>query len=217
MVFLLGTFEVLDQSSTEEPLPLLVAGVNAKNTDVAEVNVLTVPDHYPFPVLSELLQSLGKHNTVFTSLDILPGFWQIPLDDKSREITAFSTPTDHYEWLHLPKGLHDAPLTFQSMVNTLFPGVIGKGLFVYFDDLIIVSKDLNSHLQQLSLVFQKLIQAGLEAKLTKCESLKSRIEFLGHLVDGDGIHTVDSKITAVQKFPTHKSVENVRPFLCLAG
>ncbi len=139
------------------------------------------------------------------------------MDDKSREMTAFSTPTGHYEWLRLPMGLCIAPLTFQRMVSTLFSGVIGKGLFVYHDDLIVVSKDLKSHLQHLSLVFKKLTQAGLKAKLTKCEFLKSRIKFLGHLVDGDGIHTVDSKITAVQKFPTPKSVENVRSFLSLAG
>ncbi len=159
--------------------------------DFQKINALTVPDHYPLPVLSELLQSIGKHNTVFTSLDLLSDFWQIPMDEKSREITAFSTYTGHYEWLRLPMGLHSAPLTFQRMVNTLFSAIIGKGLFVYLDDLIVVSKDLDSHLQQLSLVFQKLTQAGLKAKLTNCEFLKSRIKFLGHLVDGDGIHTVD--------------------------
>ncbi len=113
-------------------------------------------------------------------------------------------------------GLRNAPLTFQRMVNTLFSSIIGKGLFVYLDDLIVVSKDLDSHLQQLCLVFQKLTEAGLKAKLTKCEFLKSRIEFLGHLVDGDGIHTVDSKITAVQNFPTHISVETVLSFLAFA-
>ncbi len=61
------------------------------------------------------------------------------------------------------------------MVNTLFSGVIGKGLFVYLDDLIVVSKDLDSHLQKLSLVFQELTQADLKAKLTKFKFLKSRI------------------------------------------
>ncbi len=90
------------------------------------------------------------------------------MDDKSREITALSIPTGHYEWLCLPMGLHNAPLTFQRIVNTLFSGVTGKGLFVYLDDLIVVSKDLDSHLQQLSLVIQKLTQAGLKAKLPKC-------------------------------------------------
>ncbi len=139
------------------------------------------------------------------------------MDEKSLEITAFSTPTGHYEWLRLPMGLRNAPLTFQRMINSLFAGVVGKGLHVYLDDLIVVSNDLDSHLQQLSLIFQKLTQAGLKVKLTKCEFLKSRIEFLEHLVDGHGIHTVDSKITAVKNFPTPKSVENVRSFLGLAG
>ncbi len=139
--------------------------------DFHKVNALTVPDHYPIPVLSELLQSISKHNTVFTSLDLLSHFWQIPMDDKSQEIMAFPTPAGHYEWLRLPIGFQNVPLTFQRMVNnTLFSGVIGKGLFVYLYDLIIVSRDLSSHLQQLSLVFQKLTQAGLKAKLSVSSS-----------------------------------------------
>ena len=185
--------------------------------DFRKVNALTVPDHYPLPVLSDLLQSLGSSNTVFSSIDLLSGFWQIPLDAKSREITAFSTPFGHYEWLRLPMGLRNAPLTFQRMVNSLFAGVIGNGLFVYLDDLIVVSKDMASHFRNLDLVFSRLREAGLKAKLSKCNFLKSRIEFLGHVVDGDGIHTVDSKIKAVKHFPTPKTVENVRSFLGLAG
>ncbi len=144
-------------------------------------------------------------------------FCQIPLDAKSREITAFSTPSGHYEWLRLPMGLRNAPLTFQRMVNYLFSGLIGNGMFCYLDDLIIVSKDLESHLHKLDLVFTKLEEAGLQTKLSKCDFLKSRIEFLGHAVDGEGIHTVDSKINAVKHFPTPQNVENVRSFLGLAG
>ncbi len=70
--------------------------------DFRMVNALTVPDHYPLPILSDLQQSLGNSNSV-SSTD-LPGFWQIPLDAKSREITAFSTPSGHYEWLRLSMG-----------------------------------------------------------------------------------------------------------------
>ncbi len=153
----------------------------------------------------------------YHSLDLLSGFWQIPMDKESREITAFSTIAGHYEWLRFHMGLRNAPLTFQRMINTLFAGAIGNGLFADLDDLIVVSKDLGSHLKKLSLVLQKLTKAGLKVKLTKCEFFKSLIEFLGHLVDGGGTHTVDSKITAVKKFPTPKSVENGRSFLGLAG
>ncbi len=105
----------------------------------------------------------------------------------------------------------------QPTISGIGLTVIGKSFFVYLGDLIIVSKDLNSDLQQLSLVFQKLTQADFKAKLTKCEFLKSHIEFLEQFVDGDGIHTVDSKITAVQKFLSPKSVENVHSILGLTG
>ncbi len=88
---------------------------------------------------------------------------------------------------------------------------------MYLDGLIVVSKDLDSRFKKVSLVFQKLTQTGFKVNLTKCESLKSRIEFLGHLVNGDGIHTAYSKITAVKNFPTPKSVEKVLSFLGLAG
>ncbi len=134
--------------------------------DFRKVNALTIPDHYPLPVLSELIQSIGKDNTVFTSLDLLSGLWQIPMNKESRKITTFSTPAGHYEWPRLPMGLRNAPLPFQRMINSLFAGVIVNGLFVYLDDLIVVSKDLGSLLKKLSLVFQKLTQTGLKVKLT---------------------------------------------------
>ncbi len=185
--------------------------------DFRKVNAPTVPDHYPLPILSDLLQSLGDSNTVFSSIVLISGFWQIPLDPKSREITAFSTPFGHYEWLRLPMGLRNAPLTFQRLVNSLFSGLIGNSMFCYLDDLIIVSKDSESHLHKLDLVFTKHEEAGLKAKRSKCDFLQSRNEFLGHVVDGGGIHTVDPKINAVKHFPTLHKVENVRSFLGLAG
>ena len=185
--------------------------------DFRKVNALTEPDHYPLPVLGDLLQSIGAGNTVFSSLDLLNGFWQIPMDPDSRAVTAFSTPCGHYEWLRLPFGLRNAPLTFQRMVNTLFAGMIGHGLFVYLDDIIIVSKDMDSHLRQLDTVFTRLSEAGLKVKLSKCDFLKPRITFLGHVVDESGIHTSDDKVSAVRNFPVPRNSDHVRSFLGLAG
>ena len=165
--------------------------------DFMQVNDATVPDHYPLPVLQDLLQSIGKDNTVFSTLDSKSGFWQIPLDENSRHITAFSTPTGHYEWLRCPMGLRNSPLTCQRLINSIFQGLIGDGLFVYLDDLILVSRDLDSHLVKLALVLQKFIDAGLKLNLPKCKFLRARIEFLGHLVDKDGIHTTPDKVRAV--------------------
>ncbi len=123
--------------------------------------------------------SLGQGNTISSSLDLLSGYWRVPVAAESREITAFSTPSGHFEWLRMPFGLKTSPITFQRMINTLFSDFIGKGVYAYLDDLIICSKDGDSHLAKLEAVLLKLREAGLMAKLTKCEFLKSKITFLG--------------------------------------
>ena len=185
--------------------------------DFRKVNEVTEDDRYPLPVLKDLLMSLGGGNKIFTSLDLLSGYWQVPLAKESREVTAFSTPQGHYHWLRMAFGLRSAPLTFQRMINTLFAGLLGKTVFAYLDDIIISSKDAHSHFQDLRSVLTRLQDAGLKVKLSKCEFLKSKISFLGHVVDSAGIHTMDDKVTAVKNFPQPKSADNVRSFLGLAG
>ena len=185
--------------------------------DFRKVNAVTEDDRYPLPVLKDLLMSLGQGNTIFSSLDLISGYWQVPMAPESTEITAFSTPQGHYEWLRMPFGLKSAPLTFQRLINNLFADLIGKDMFAYLDDLIICSKDSQSHFTTLKAVFQRLKEAGLKIKLSKCEFLKPKIAFLGHVVDGEGIHTMDDKTAAVKNFPRPQSVENVRSYLGLCG
>jgi len=185
--------------------------------DFRKVNQVTEDDRYPLPVLSDLLMSLGQGNKIFSSLDLLSGYWQVPMAPMSREVTAFSTPSGHFEWLRMPFGLKSAPISFQRMINNLFSDLLGKHVYAYLDDLIICSTDMESHLASLEAVLLKLKEAGLKAKLSKCEFLKAKISFLGHVVDEHGIHTVDDKIKAVKNFPQPRSVDNVRSFLGLAG
>ena len=167
--------------------------------------------------MKDLLLSLGGGNGVYTSLDLLSGYWQVPMAPESRKITAFSTPNGHFEWLRMPFGLKSAPITFQRLMNTLFASMIGKHVYAYLDDLIIFSKDVHSHLQHLESVLLRLREAGLKAKVSKCAFLRKSISFLGHVVDHDGIHTMQDKIKAVKEFPTPTTVENVRSFLGLCG
>ncbi len=161
--------------------------------------------------------SLGHGNKFFSSLDMLSGYWQVPLAPESKEITAFSTPNGHFEWLCMLFGLKSAPTTFQRMINHLFSGTLGKGVYAYLDDLLICGKDIDSHLINLETVLRTLQEAGLKAKLAKCEFLKAQISFLGHKEDGDGIHTMDDKIAAIKNFPRPKTVENVRSFVGLCS
>ncbi len=169
--------------------------------DFRKVSEVTEDDRYPLPVLGDLLMSLRQGNTIISSLDFLSGYWQVPMAAESREITAFSTPSGHFEWLLMAFGLKTAPITFQKMINTLFSDLIGKGVYAYLNDLIICSKDGDSHLGKLEAVLLKLKEAGLKAKLAKNEFLMSKITFLGYTIDGDGIHTMDDKNSAIKNFP----------------
>ncbi|RUM30633.1 MAG: hypothetical protein DSY32_02035 [Aquifex sp.] len=185
--------------------------------DFRKVNEVTEDDRYPLPLLKDLLMSLGHGNNIFSSLDLLSGYWQVPMAPKSREVTAFSTPSGHYEFLRMAFGLKSAPITFQRMINTLFSDMLGQHVYAYLDDVIICSKNPESHFSTLEDVLLKLKGAGLKAKLTKCEFLKAKITFLGHTVDRDGIHTMDDKIKAIKNFPQPRSVDNIRSFIGLCG
>ncbi len=123
---------------------------------------LTEDDKYPLPVLRDLLQSLGQGNKIFSILDLLSGYWQIPMAPKSREITAFSTPTGHYEFRRMPFGLKSAPISFQRMINTVFSDMLGTHVFAYLDDVIICNKDPESHFATLEAVLLKLKESGLK-------------------------------------------------------
>ena len=113
--------------------------------DYRRLNAETVPDRYPLPHLTDLLQSLGEGNSVFSSLDLLSGYWQVPLHPESSPLTAFSTPDGHYEFVRLPFGLRNAPLCFQRLINEVFKGLLGNTVFAYLDDVVVVSKDINPY------------------------------------------------------------------------
>ncbi len=93
--------------------------------DFRRVNEVTVDDHYPLPVLRDLLMCLGRGNKVFSSLDFLSGYWQLPMAPESREVTAFSTPNGHFEWTRKPFGLKGAPPTFQQTIHNVFGDMLG--------------------------------------------------------------------------------------------
>ncbi len=185
--------------------------------DFRRVNEVTVDDHYRLPDLQDLLMCLGIGHKVFSSLDLLSGYLQLPMAPESREATAFSTPNGHFEWTRVPFDLKGAPPTFQRAMNIISGDKLGNSVYIYLDDIIIASKDMTPHMETLKSVLELLQDVGLKLKLTRCEFLKPRIKFLGHKVDEQGIQTMEEKTAAVTKFPQPKTVENVRSFLWLAG
>ena len=133
--------------------------------DFRRLNSVTVPDRMPMPVLDEVLANVGG-SKIFTSLDLLSGYWQVPLAESSKHLTAFSTHNEHLQFEVLPFGLSNAPLTFVRLMHNVLGNM--KNIYCYLDDILVFSNTVKEHLDILEQVLSKLHEAGLKVKLKKC-------------------------------------------------
>lgn len=211
---------IIRKSSSPFNFPLLAVpkkdGSYRVCVDFRRLNEKTIPDRYPAACMQDLVSEIGGKK-IYTSIDLLQGFLQVPLAESSREYTAFSTPTGHWEFARMPFGLKGSPTTFTRLVNTVFHGMLGKSIFVYMDDLLIGSDSIEQHLEILEEVLHRLRVAGLKLKLEKCDFLKREIVYLGHIVSEQGVRVNPGKIKAITCFPEPKSKKNIKQFLGLAG
>ena len=122
---------------------------------------------------------------VFTTLDLRSGYYHIKLGKDSRAKTAFVTPFGKYEFSMVPFGLAQAPAYFQAFMSKVLKG-LHKFAVTYLDDIIIFSKD-EEHLEHLRIIFQRLKEASLKLKRSKCDFMKTQIQYLGHLISSSGI------------------------------
>ena len=181
--------------------------------DLRKLNARTVKDAYSLPRIDETLDCLSG-SRIFTSLDLKSGYWQVEMDDASKELTAFTVgPLGFYECERMPFGLTNVPATFQRLMEGCLGDLHLNWCIIYLDDIIIYSVDPDEHLKRLEGVFAKLASAGLKLKPSKCEFFKTRIKYLGHIVSEEGIETDPEKIDSVRKWPTPRTVTDVRSFL----
>ena len=183
--------------------------------DFRGLNKKIVADRFPLPVMSEVLQNLSNSDT-FTTLDCMAGFWQIPLEEDSKEKTAFST-RGHFHFNVLPFGLKDAGNSFERAAMAELSDLVGNTVLVYLDDLIICSKDPEEHFRKLCKVLEKLCAANFTLKLSKCELFRSELSFLGHRVSKDGLSVEESKKLVIKNCETPKDKESLRSFIGLMG
>ena len=181
--------------------------------DLRKLNNRTVKDAYALPRIENSLDSLNGAMW-FTSLDLKSGYWQVEMDEESQPYTAFTVgPLGFYECCRMPFGLCNAPATFQRLMESCLGDLHLQQCIIYLDDIIIFSKTPEEHLGRLRNVFQKLREAGLKLKPSKCEFFKQEIKYLGHVVSKDGIATDNSKIQAIIEWPRPTTVTEVRSFL----
>ena len=185
--------------------------------DLRKLNNRTVKDAYSLPRIESILDSLGGAQ-IFSTLDLKAGYWQVEMAEECKAYTAFTCgPLGFYECDTMPFGATNAPATFQRLMHDCLGELNMNWCIVYLDDIIIFSDTKEEHLKRLEAVFQKLCAAGLKLKPSKCFFFREEIEYLGHVVSGKGISTNPKKIEAVSKWPTPKTVYDVRSFLGFVG
>lgn len=131
--------------------------------------------------------------------------------------TAFRTYSGHYEYLVMPFGLSNAPGTFQALMNEVFAEYLRKFILVFFDDILIYSPDMQSHCKHIQIALQLLQANKLFAKKSKCVFAVPQVEYLGHIIRGDGVSTDPAKIAAVADWQPPSNVTQLRSFLGLTG
>lgn len=185
--------------------------------DSRKVNLITKKDAYPLPHIDGLLGRL-QNTRVITSLDLKDAFWQIPLEERSREKTAFTVPgRPLYQFTVMPFGLCNAPQRMCRLMDKVIPGRLRENVFVYLDDLLIVSPDFESHFKTLRDVAACLRGAGLTINVEKSRFCVKQVRYLGFVIGDGSLKTDPDKVMAVANFPTPRSAKQTRRFLGMTG
>ena len=184
--------------------------------DYRALNLRTCQDSYPLPRIDSCLDSLGGA-TLFSTLDLRSGYWQVPMQPESAEKTAFVTRKGVWKFKVMPFGLTNAPAVFQRLMDAVLAGLAWEVCLVYPDDVVVFSNTFERHIERLSLVFERLRKANLKLKPEKCRLFQRKIQFLGHVVSAAGVEPDPKKAQAVVEWPTPRSLTEVRAFVALAS
>ena len=166
--------------------------------DFRRLNTVTVPDSYSVPRIHDFANGLADRKW-FSKVDLVKGYHQVPIKLEDQPKTAISTPFGLYHFRRMPFGLRNAGATFQRMMDSIFQEF--DFVFVYLDDVLIASKNRKDHLRHLGLFFDRLEKHGLFLQVSKCQFGVQELEFLGHLVNKEGIKTVPKKVEAIRDYP----------------
>ncbi|WVZ71682.1 LOW QUALITY PROTEIN: hypothetical protein U9M48_020237 [Paspalum notatum var. saurae] len=184
--------------------------------DYRRLNAITVKNRFPIPLVEEILDELSG-SKYFTKLDLTSRYYQVRMAPQDEYKTAFKTHHGHYHFKVMPFGLTNAPATFQCIMNDILSPFLRKFVMVFMDDILVYSPTLSQHVEHLTSVLKQLRQHKFYLKLVKCSFAQHKLEYLGHIISGDGVATDPSKTAAMQAWPTPTSVTELRGFLGLTG
>ncbi|GJX33698.1 putative reverse transcriptase domain-containing protein [Tanacetum coccineum] len=184
--------------------------------DYRELNKLTVKNRYPLPRIDDLFDQL-QGSSVYSKIDLRSGYHQLRVREEDIPKTAFRTRYGHYEFQVMPFGLTNAPAVFMDLMNRVCKPYLDKFVIVFIDDILIYSKNKKEHEEHLKQILELLKKEELYAKFSKCEFWIPKVQFLGHVIDSEGIHVDPAKIESIKDWTSPKSPTEIRQFLGLAG
>lgn len=211
---------VIRESNSPFASPIVV--VRKKNgsvrlcIDYRKLNTQTIKDAYALPKLEDTFSALSG-SAWFSTLDLKSGYYQIEMEEKDKNKTAFVCPLGFYEFNRMPQGVTNAPSTFQRLMERCMGDLNLKEALVFIDDLIVFAPTLEEHEQRLMKVLQRLKEFGLKLSVEKCVFFQTSVRYLGHVVSRDGVQTDPDKIATLTTWPVPKNLKELRSFLGFAG
>ncbi|XP_030767447.1 uncharacterized protein LOC115891183 [Sitophilus oryzae] len=185
--------------------------------DGRPLNEVTKHDCYPLPNVERILSSL-RNSKFISSIDLRKAFWQIPLDERSKEKTAFAVVgRGFFQFVTMPFGLRNAAQTQQRLVDAIFSPKFEPHIFTYLDDILVISEDFYHHIKLLTEVKEKLREAGLSLNLKKCDFFKTTLKFLGYVVGSNSLRTDPDKVSAMANYPQPRTTTKIKRFVGLCS
>lgn len=207
------------KSAWSSPIVLLEKPDGSKRfvVDLRKVNQVTTRDAYPLPYVSSILDRLRDSN-VLSSIDLKRAYWQVPLEESSKEKTAFTVPgRGLFHFTRMPFGLHNSPATWQRLIDKILGPDLEPYVFVYLDDIIIATLTIEEHLRILEEVLKRLHAAGLSINKDKCVFGRSELKYLGYVVDNHGLRVDPSKVESILHYPRPNTAKEIRRFIGLTS
>lgn len=207
---------IIERSSSDWASPPVMVpkpnGTYRFCVDYRELNKVTRKDAYPLPRMDSILDKL--HEAVYlTTLDMSAAYHQIMLEENSRHFTAFVVEGKGlFQFKRMPYGLCNAPATFQRMMDRLIGPELEPHAFAYLDDIIIVNRTFNEHLEWIEKIMTIIREAGLILNFEKSEFCREEVRYLGFLVNRDGLRPDPEKLRPILEYPRPRNAKELRRF-----
>ncbi|GKA15750.1 putative reverse transcriptase domain-containing protein [Tanacetum coccineum] len=180
--------------------------------DYRELNKLTVKNRYPLPRIDDLFDQL-QGSSVYSKIDLRSGYHQLRVRNEDIPKTAFRTRYGHYESQVMPFGLTNAPAVFMDLMNRVCKPYLDKFVIVFIDDILIYCHNKEEHANHLRKILELLKKEKLYAKFFKCDFWISIVQFIGHVINSQGIHVDPTKIESNIRMGISTYTTEVRPIL----